>query len=110
MIYTIGSSVGLSSLAPATQSVVYEKMRSVAGLATIGVTQIHADLGAVEARLTTLGKQMDARKIILTDGFASLEKVDVAEAKSRVDNLTTLLQISYSLTSQTRKLSLIDYV
>lgn len=110
MIYTVGSSIGLASLAPATQSVVYEKMRSVAGVATIGVTQIHADLGTVEARITTLDKQLDARKNILTEGFASLEKVDVAEAKSRVDSLTTLLQISYSLTSQTRKLSLIDYV
>lgn len=85
-------------------------MRSVAGVATIGVTQIHADLGTVEARITTLDTQLDARKIILTEGFASLENVDAAEAKSRIDNLTTLLQISYSLTSQTRKLSLIDYV
>jgi flagellar hook-associated protein 3 FlgL len=110
MIYTIGSDVGLASLAPATQSVVYEKMRSVAGLATVGVTQLQADLGAVEARVTTLGTQLDAQKNILTEGFGSLENVDRAEASSRVENLKTLLQISYSLTSQTRKLSLIDYV
>ncbi|MCJ2122100.1 flagellar hook-associated family protein [Methylobacterium sp. J-077] len=110
MMYMIGSDIGLASLASATQAVVYSKMRSIAGQATVDVTAIHADLGTVEARLTTLGKQQEAQKIILTSGFNSLEGVDQAEAKTRLDALSTQLQISYSLTSQIRKLNLIDYV
>ncbi|SFJ51582.1 flagellar hook-associated family protein [Methylobacterium brachiatum] len=110
MLYTIGSDIGLASLSPDTQSVVYEKMRDIAGHATVDVTAIQANLGIVEARITTLGKQKEAQKVIMTDGINSLEGVDQAEAKTRLDNLSTQLQISYSLTSQIRKLNLIDYV
>lgn len=110
MLYTLGSDIGLGSLSLATQDVVYNKMRSLAGQATLGVTAIQADLGTVEARLTTLGNVHEARKTILTGGFNSLEGVDAAEAKTRLDGLTTQLQISYSLTSQMKKLSLMDYV
>jgi flagellar hook-associated protein 3 FlgL len=110
MLYTLGSDIGLGSLSSATQDVVYNKMRSLAGQATLGVTAIQADLGTVEARLTTLGNAHEARKTILTGGFNSLEGVDAAEAKTRLDGLTTQLQIAYSLTSQMKKLSLMDYV
>lgn len=110
MMYTLGSDIGLASLSSATQDAVYNKMRSLAGQATLGVTTIQADLGTVEARLGVLGNEHEARKTFLTGGVNSLEGVDAAEAKTRLDGLTTQLQISYSLTSQIKKLSLIDYV
>ncbi|TXN71830.1 flagellar hook-associated family protein [Methylobacterium sp. WL18] len=110
MLYSIGSDIGLGSLSSATQEVVYDKLRSISGQATLAATSIQADLGTIEARLVTLGNQHEARKTILTGGVTALEGVDAAEAKTRLDGLTTQLQISYSLTSQIKKLNLIDYV
>ncbi|WP_342108184.1 flagellar hook-associated family protein [Methylobacterium sp. SI9] len=110
MLYSLGSSIGLSSLSSTTQAVVYDKLRSLAGTATWGVTGIQADVGAVQARITTIGTQMDIQKTILKEGVRNLEYGDPVEAAGRVKNLTTQLEISYSLTNQVNKLSLMDYV
>ncbi|MEL6065072.1 MULTISPECIES: flagellar hook-associated family protein [unclassified Methylobacterium] len=110
MLYSLGSSIGLPSLSSTTQAVVYDKLRSLAGSATWGVTGIQADVGAVQARITTVGTQMGIQKNILQEGVKNLEYGDPIEAAARVKNLTTQLEISYSLTNQVNKLSLMDYV
>ncbi|WP_267426834.1 flagellar hook-associated family protein [Methylobacterium sp. GC_Met_2] len=110
MLYSLASSVGLSSLSATTQMVVYEKLRSLAGSATWGVTGIQADVGAVQARITTVETQMGIQKNILQGGVKNLEYGDPVEAAARVKNLTAQLEISYSLTNQVNRLSLMDYV
>ncbi|SDN42278.1 flagellar hook-associated protein 3 FlgL [Methylobacterium phyllostachyos] len=110
MLYTLGASIGLPSLSSNTQAVVYDKLRGLAGSATWGVTNIQADVGAVQARITDVGKQMDVQKNILETGVRNLEYGDPVEAAARVKSLTTQLEISYSLTNQVNRLSLMDYV
>lgn len=110
MMYALGASIGLSSLSPVTQAVVYDKMRSLSGSATWGVTQVQADVGAIQTRIATIGQQMDVQKNILQDGVKSLEYGDPIEAATKVKSLTAQLEIAYSLTNQVNKLSLIDYV
>ncbi|ACB23700.1 MULTISPECIES: flagellar hook-associated family protein [Methylobacterium] len=109
-LYTLGSQIGLSSLAPETQSAVFDKMRNLAGVATFGLTQIQADLGTVQARMKGIDTQLDAKIKGLTLGYRSFEDVDPVELKTRQSNLQTQLQISYSLTNELRKMNLIDYV
>jgi flagellar hook-associated protein 3 FlgL len=110
MLYTLASDIGLSSLTGTTQSLVYDRLRSLASRATLGVTAIQADLGIVQSRLETVDKQHDAQKNILQTGVKSLEHTDEAEAVTRVSDLTKQLSIAYSLTNEVSKLSLIDYV
>ena len=110
MVYTLGSDIGLAGLSPATQSVVYDKMRTLANSATLGVKDIQADLGVVQSRLATVETAQTAQENILTNGFGSLENVDLEEVATRSQNLEALLKVSYSLTSRVSRLSLMDYV
>jgi len=110
MLYTLGSSIGLSSLSSATQDVVYDKMRSLAGSATWGITTVQADVGAVQARIKAIGEQMDIKKTILSTGVKNFEYGDWAEAGSRVKSLTAQMEVAYSLTNQVNKLNLFDYI
>ena len=110
MAYTLGSDIGLAGLSPAAQSVVYDKMRTLANSATLGVKDVQADLGVVQARLETVERARAAQENILTNGFGSLENVDLEEVSVRSQNLEALLKVSYSLTSRVSRLSLMDYV
>lgn len=110
MLYTLGCSIGLSSLSPATQEVVYNQMRSLAASATWGITGIQADVGAVQARIKSIGEEMDIKKTILSTGVKNLEYGDWAEAGSRVKSLTAQMEVAYSLTNQVNKLNLFDYI
>ena len=110
MVYTLGSDIGLAGLSPAAQSVVYDKMRTLANSATLGVKDVQADLGVVQSRLATVETAQAAQENILTNGFGSLENVDLEEVATRSQNLEALLKVSYSLTSRVSRLSLMDYV
>ena len=83
---------------------------SLLGRASGGLVAIQADLGRVQARITDANTRMDAQKALLSSEITWLEAVDPAEAKSRVDGLTTQIQMSYSLTAQLRQLSLVAYI
>ena len=110
MVYTLGSDIGLAGLSTAVQSVVYDKMRTLANNATLGVKDVQADLGVVQSRLETVEKGRTTQANILTNGFGSLENIDLEEVSVRSQNLEALLKVSYSLTSRVSKLSLLDYV
>ena len=110
MLYTLGSSIGLSSLSLGTQEVVYDKMRSLAASATWGITGIQADVGNVQARIKAIGERMDIKKTILSTGVKNFEYGDWAEAGSRVKSLTAQMEVAYSLTNQVNKLNLFDYI
>jgi flagellar hook-associated protein 3 FlgL len=110
MMYTLASDIGLASLGPATQNVVYDKLRSLANSGTLGVKDIQADIGVVQARIGTVGKQIDAQKNIMTEGFGKLEAVDLEEVATRTQNLEAQLKVAYSLTGQVSKLNLLDYI
>jgi flagellar hook-associated protein 3 FlgL len=74
------------------------------------VVQVQASLGTAEKSITEANARMGLQKKIMDEGIGKLEGVDPAEAKTRVDALTTQIQMSYSLTSQLRQLSLINYL
>jgi flagellar hook-associated protein 3 FlgL len=67
-------------------------------------------LGTVQEKLEKADERMGLQKTILDEKIVNLEAVDPAEAKIRVDQLTTQIQTSYSLTAQLRQLSLINYL
>jgi flagellar hook-associated protein 3 FlgL len=110
MAYTMISDLGVPSLGIETREVVINKAMEIMGSTTHDVVQVQASLGTAEKSITEANARMGLQKKIIDEGIGKLEGVDPAEAKTRVDALTTQIQMSYSLTSQLRQLSLINYL
>ncbi|MGO4707444.1 flagellar hook-associated family protein [Microvirga sp. 2MCAF38] len=110
MAYTMAADLGLSGMRTETQQVIVNKVMSILGSANNDLVDIQAGLGLSEKALSGANARMEIQKNILQTGISGLEGVDPGEAKTRVDALTTQIQMSYSLTSQLRQLSLLNYL
>ena len=110
MAYVIASGLGLSGLSQGAQDVATSKIMDLLGEAGAGLTTMQADLGRTQSRITEANARMAKQSALLTGQIRDLESVDPAEAKSRVDAITTQMQMSYGLTAQLRSLSLINFI
>jgi flagellar hook-associated protein 3 FlgL len=110
MAYVMASDLGTANLSAAAQAVVTERVASLLGEASKGLTTMQADLGRSQAAITDANTRMEAQKTLLTNQIGQMEGVDTAEAKTRVDRLSTQVQISYALTAQLRQLNLVSYI
>ncbi len=110
MAYVIGTGIGLSTFPAEAQAAAAERMSDLLGSASRGLVQMQADLGVSQSRIAEANARMEKQTALLDSRLNALEGVDPVEAKSRVDALTTQIQMSYGLTSQLRSLSLINYV
>ncbi|MBZ6079342.1 flagellar hook-associated family protein [Microvirga puerhi] len=108
--YTIASDLGIAGMRTETQQVIVDKIISILGEATNDIVDIQAKLGDAESRVKNANDRMDIQRKVIDEGIGRLEEVDPAEAKTRVDALTTQIQMSYSLTAQLRQLSLLNYL
>jgi len=86
-----------------------DKARDVVGAAINQVTNLGVQLGTVQARIEASNDMMERAQDIAGSRLSTLEDVDPAEAKTRVDALTTQIQMSYSLTTQIMGLSILNY-
>ncbi|WP_232630651.1 flagellar hook-associated family protein [Methylobacterium sp. Leaf118] len=110
MAYVIGSGLDLSAFPAEAQSVATGRMMDLLGSASRGLVTLQSDLGRTQARITEANTRITTQTALLNGRINTLEAVDPAEAKSRVDALSTQIQMSYGLTAQLRSLSLINYV
>lgn len=110
MAYVIGSGIGLSGFSADAQAAAAARMGDLLGSASRGLVTMQADLGRTQSRIAEANERMSQQRALLTGRLGALEGVDPAEAKSRVDALTTQIQMSYGLTAQLRSLNLINYV
>ncbi|OYX90132.1 MAG: hypothetical protein B7Y84_02395 [Azorhizobium sp. 32-67-21] len=110
MAYSMVSEFATSSLADETLQVIVSKAQSLLGEGIAGLTEMGAQIGSAEARITAVNDMMSQASDNTDTKLSTLESVDPAEAKTKVDLLTTQIEMSYSLTSQMLKLSIINYV
>lgn len=110
MAYAVGSATGLGSLSTQTQTAATDRVMSLLDQGGRGIVALQADLGRTQARITAADARLDAQAGLLKGEVDRLEAVDPAEAKTRVDALTTQIQMSYALTSQLRQLSLVSFI
>ncbi|WP_407527450.1 flagellar hook-associated family protein [Methylobacterium oryzisoli] len=110
MAYVMASGLGTGSLSAETQAVVTDRIAARLREASAGVAGIEGGLGTSQARIKEAETRMTAQKALLATRIGELEGVDPAEAKTRIDRLTTQIQMSYSLTAQLRQLSLVSYL
>jgi flagellar hook-associated protein 3 FlgL len=110
MAYTMASELAIADLPQTARQVVIDKLVETVGSASTEIVQIQAKLGTAEKRIADANERMGLQQAYLNEGVGNLEGVDPAEAKTRVDSLMTQIQMSYSLTSQLRQLSLLNYI
>jgi flagellar hook-associated protein 3 FlgL len=110
MAYTMVFDLGLSNLNDEARGVLVNKAIKTFSAAITGLTGMQAKLGTVQEKIEQAGERMSLQKDILDEKITHLEAVDPAEAKIRIDQLSTQLQTSYSLTAQLKNLSLINFI
>jgi flagellar hook-associated protein 3 FlgL len=109
MVYTMVADLGLDHLGADTQKVVLDKAASVAGDGISDLTDLQAAVGNDQNRLKDAGQRLSTEQDIAQQRLSTLEGVDPAEAKVKVDALTTEIEMSYSLTAKLLQMSLLNY-
>lgn len=109
MVYTMIAKLGTGNLGEAARNTVIDKAMTVAGQAVDGITGLQAQLGAAQNRVTAANDSLARQKDILQSSIGTLEGVDAAEAKVKIDTLSTQIEMSYSLTAKLLQMSILNY-
>jgi flagellar hook-associated protein 3 FlgL len=108
--YTMVSDLGVQNLNREAFSVVADQASRLAGEAIQDLVGIQSRLGTAAAHVDTANQRMSAQTNILNNQIDNLEKVDPFEASTRVTNLLTQLETSYSLTARVQRLTILNYL
>lgn len=110
MAYTMAFDLGIAGLSDQTREYLVNKVIGNLGDGVTGITEVQADLGTVQRKIDDANERMSLQKTFFEERITNYEAIDPAEAKVRVDQLSTQIQTSYSLTAQLKQLSLINFI
>lgn len=101
--------LGLSALSQNARDAVIDATRTRIGQSVSDVAALQSALGYSENAISRANDRMSLGRDLLTRTIVESEGVDVTEAKVRVDLLTTQLEMSFALTGQLSRLSILNY-
>ncbi|WP_445502356.1 flagellar hook-associated family protein [Microvirga sp. G4-2] len=110
MAYTMTFDLGIAGLNDQTREYLLNRVIGTLGEGVAGVTELEADLGTAQRKIDDANERMSLQKTFFEERITNYEAIDPAEAKVRVDQLSTQIQTSYSLTAQLNQLSLINFI
>lgn len=110
MAYTMASQLALTKLPEGARNAVVTKAVNVTGSAVTGLNQAATVLGTSQIRLAAAESATQLSLNTVSLHISAVDGVDPAEAKTRLDSLTTQLQMSYSTTAKIMQLSILNYV
>jgi len=108
--YTSIAGLGIDGLNPTTQQTVLSYAVSQLSLGIAGVTNLQTTLGISESQINNANTQLQNRASFVDKWAAQLIGVDSYTASERLTNISTQLEVAYSLTSRISKLSLVNYL
>jgi flagellar hook-associated protein 3 FlgL len=108
--YTMITDLGTTSLSDGAYNTLVDAAIQTVSQGLTELTQVQAGVGLVQSRLKEADTHIDAQKDILTKTINTIETVDPYEASTRVNSLTTQLELSYKITGEMQKLSLLNYL
>jgi flagellar hook-associated protein 3 FlgL len=110
MAYTMVADLGTANLSdPAFQTVVQTATQTLQQ-AVSGLTQLQASVGVMQHNVSSANQMMSLQQNAITTQIGSLENVDPYEAATRLNNLMTQIEMSYTLTARIQQLSLSKYI
>ena len=112
--YALASVMGIELLGTDINSDVRQYVSKTAisymGEAVAGVYSERSALGLSEARVKTANTTISTQVNIVETAFNNMNEVDAYEASTKVNNLLSQVEASYTLTSRIQKLSLANYL
>jgi flagellar hook-associated protein 3 FlgL len=108
--YSMITEFGSQNLSADAYQAVMTKAQSLVSSAISGLTDIQSNVGVVQSAITGSNTQMAAQITVLSTQADNLDSVDPYAAATRVNNLQTQIETAYSLTSQLKQLSLVNYL
>lgn len=112
--FALASVIGIellgSNINPDVRQYVSETAISYMGEAIAGVDSQRTALGLSESRVEKANKTLSTQVNIVETSFNNLNEVDAYEASTRVNNLLSQMEASYTLTSRIQQLSLVNYL
>lgn len=109
MGFAMIAGLGFEALAQETRNAVVDHARLVMGSAITDVVALKGELGFSQNAIEEANQRMSLSRDILETKIAELEGADPVEAKVRIDLLTTQIEMSYALTNQLARLSILSY-
>ena len=107
--YTLVGYLGYGGLSDDARKAILDKANALAGAGNDGLVEIQGSLGTSQNQVTQATERLKTQQSILATHIDSLEGVDPAEAKVKIDTLTTQIEMSYSLTAKLLQMSLLNY-
>jgi flagellar hook-associated protein 3 FlgL len=108
--YTMIADLGIQNLNPAAYQAVANTAQTVLSSAISKLVDLQASMGVVQSNVENADTQMNLQMNILAAQIGNLESVNSYEVATRVTDLQTQIESSYSLTSQLHQLSLAKYL
>lgn len=108
--YTMLSDLGTQNLGADAYAVVTNRASNLLSSAIANLTDLQANVGAVQSDIADANAQMSVQVNFLTSQQGDLVVVDPYEVTSSLNELQVQLETSYSLAAQLRDLSLVNYL
>jgi flagellar hook-associated protein 3 FlgL len=109
-VYTMVVDVGAKGLNQNAYQAMVDEAITVVNSAIQGLITTQAQLGSAQSRVSSASERLTIQRDIMAKQIMSFESVDPYEAKVRVDQLTTQIETSYSLTVRFQNLSILKYM
>ncbi len=93
-----------------SRAMVTKKAIEYTGIATTGINSTRTMLGLSENRIEKANESLQVQIDIIDTTLTSKIEVDAYEASTRVNNLLSLVEASYTLTAKIQALSLVNYL
>jgi flagellar hook-associated protein 3 FlgL len=108
--YTMMSDLGVDKLDDEAFRVVIDEAAKLINGAGAKLTQVRANLGTAQERVTTATERISIQVDIFSKHITNLEGVDPYEASARVTALMTQIEVSYALTARMQNMSLLNHL
>ena len=108
--FTMIASLGTSDLGEGAYQAITEKASELLGQAIAGITDLMADMGTAQERVSNASERLAIQTDILNERINTLENVDTTETAVLLQTAVTQMETSYAVTARLSELSLINYL
>ena len=108
--YSLLSALGNTAVSEPTSQAIVATATSLLSAGIASLTNIQADIGTAQNAVSAANDNITAQQTILTSNVSDAEDVDTYSLSTKLTAYSNQLQVAYSLTSQLKSLSLVNYL